>query len=183
LILECILLASSYCVPIDIPRDFRAPKPSESRIALSRPISSLDKESGASRSYLKSPRPRPTGKSGDNWTRGEVILGSLSLSASLTDVIQTQKARNYDQRHRLLFTEHDPIARVVVSRPWLNYSTSAILPIGGVLLSHYLKGKGKKWWWVPQVVGIIGNVFGVAYTRANGFPAISPSRNGASVQR
>jgi hypothetical protein len=173
LIPECILLAVSYCVPIDIPRDFRATKPSESRIELSRPISALDSEIHAHRSYLKSSMPLPVARGGNSWSRGEIILSSLSLAASLTDAIQTQKSRNHGPGE---FIERDPLARPFISRPVLNYTVAGLLPIGGVLLAHYLKSKGVRFWYIPQVVGIIGNGVGIGYTRANGFPKTSVSR-------
>jgi hypothetical protein len=168
---ECILLAASYCVPVAIGDDFRPIRPSRSRIENSRVLGSLDREKHAFwRDHYQIPK-KPMKR--DGWMKGEVILGSLALAASLTDAIQTQKARNYRHRHGLSFVEYDPLARPFIPHPGLHYTAASILPIGGVLLSHYLRSKGVRFWYIPQVVGIVGNGWGIGFTRANGFPYTS----------
>lgn len=69
------------------------------------------------------------------------------------------------------FRERNPLARPFIGHPAALYSADAAYIIGTAWLAHRMRTSNNKFlrkiWWVPQVAGSGGAVFGIVATRLN----------------
>jgi len=102
---------------------------------------------------------KPRGKSGKIWS----ALTVLSLGSAVADVhftIQCKATGCY---------ENNPLARPFVSLPNPAYATLAMAGTGAIDFSALKMRQSsnpflRRFWWVPQVAQIAGNVYGAQHT-------------------
>lgn len=100
--------------------------------------------------------------------RPVALLGTVQLGMSLADSVNTESRKAYWMSRGGYFTEHDPLARPLVNHPPALYAFDLAGAYGTAWLGSRMKHShnvlGRKLWWLPQVVVISGNTYGLLGT-------------------
>jgi hypothetical protein len=93
----------------------------------------------------------------------------------LTAGVYTSSSLDMRQSESMLphFDEKDPVARPFLRLPAPAYYASAVLFATGINLLGWKMARSERWhkfWWLPQVTSMAGNLAGYGYTRAHPAP-------------